>query len=106
MRPAQGGRLGRRRRDPQAAGLVDLVADALARSPKLEELAGRVADSGGGRWTRRRADQLLWLVTGTDKRDALGRLLGGDDTIPAGRVEARASLVIADDAAALSGERT
>ncbi len=53
-----------------------------------------------------RADQLLWLVTGTDKRDALARLLTGDHTIPAGRVEARASLVIADEAAALSGART
>lgn len=53
-----------------------------------------------------RADQLLWLVTGTDKRDALARLLGGDGTIPAGRVEARASLVIADEAAALSRART
>lgn len=48
-----------------------------------------------------RADQLLWLVTGADKRGALARLLGGDDDIPAGRVEARASLVIADDAALL-----
>jgi 6-phosphogluconate dehydrogenase len=31
--------------------LVDLVADALARSPKLEEFSGRVSDSGEGRWT-------------------------------------------------------
>ena len=31
--------------------LVDLVADALARSPQLEEFAGRVSDSGEGRWT-------------------------------------------------------
>lgn len=53
-----------------------------------------------------RADQVLWLVTGADKRDALARLLGGDDTIPAGRVEARASLVIADDAAVLNAPRT
>jgi 6-phosphogluconate dehydrogenase len=31
--------------------LVDLMADALARSPGLEEFAGRVSDSGEGRWT-------------------------------------------------------
>ncbi|MER5392928.1 hypothetical protein [Saccharopolyspora sp. NPDC002686] len=31
--------------------LVDLTADALARSPKLEEFTGRVSDSGEGRWT-------------------------------------------------------
>ncbi|WP_327002456.1 decarboxylating 6-phosphogluconate dehydrogenase [Dactylosporangium sp. NBC_01737] len=31
--------------------LVDLTADALARSPRLEDFAGRVSDSGEGRWT-------------------------------------------------------
>ncbi|MFE9255330.1 phosphogluconate dehydrogenase (NAD(+)-dependent, decarboxylating) [Streptomyces sp. NPDC006879] len=31
--------------------LVDLVADALARSPELAEFTGRVSDSGEGRWT-------------------------------------------------------
>jgi 6-phosphogluconate dehydrogenase len=31
--------------------LVDLVADALARSPRLDDFAGRVSDSGEGRWT-------------------------------------------------------
>jgi 6-phosphogluconate dehydrogenase len=31
--------------------LVDLIADALARSPGLEGFAGRVSDSGEGRWT-------------------------------------------------------
>jgi len=31
--------------------LMDLVADALARSPDLEGFAGRVSDSGEGRWT-------------------------------------------------------
>jgi 6-phosphogluconate dehydrogenase len=31
--------------------LVDLTADALAKSPTLEEYAGRVSDSGEGRWT-------------------------------------------------------
>jgi 6-phosphogluconolactonase len=46
-----------------------------------------------------RADQLLWLITGVDKRDALARLLAGDTSIPAGRVEAGHSLVLADAAA-------
>jgi 6-phosphogluconate dehydrogenase len=31
--------------------LVDLIADALARTPRLEEFTGRVSDSGEGRWT-------------------------------------------------------
>lgn len=46
-----------------------------------------------------RADQLLWLVTGEDKRSALSALLRGDTTIPAGAVEVPASLVMADRAA-------
>jgi 6-phosphogluconolactonase len=47
-----------------------------------------------------RARQLLWLVTGEDKKTALAGLLAGDTTIPAGRVEAAASLVLADRDAA------
>ena len=31
--------------------LVDLTADALAKSPQLEQYEGRVSDSGEGRWT-------------------------------------------------------
>jgi 6-phosphogluconolactonase len=46
-----------------------------------------------------RADQLLWLVTGGDKRSALAALLRGDTSIPAGTVTAGASLVMADEAA-------
>jgi 6-phosphogluconolactonase len=46
-----------------------------------------------------RARQILWLVTGSDKKGPLARLLAGDTTIPAGRVEAAASLVLADRAA-------
>ena len=41
-----------------------------------------------------RARQILWLVTGEDKQEPLAKLLAGDTTIPAGRVEAAASLVI------------
>jgi 6-phosphogluconolactonase len=47
-----------------------------------------------------RADQIMWLVTGADKRDALAKLLAGDESIPAGRVLATRSLVLADAAAA------
>jgi 6-phosphogluconolactonase len=43
---------------------------------------------------------VFWLVTGEDKRDALSRLLEGDRSIPAGRVDARDGVVIADRAAA------
>jgi 6-phosphogluconolactonase len=46
-----------------------------------------------------RAGQILWLVTGQDKEEPLGRLLAGDESIPAGRVEAAHSLVLADAAA-------
>jgi 6-phosphogluconolactonase len=46
-----------------------------------------------------RANQLLWLVSGEDKVEALAKLLDGDESIPAGRVEAGASLVMADRAA-------
>ena len=46
------------------------------------------------------ADQILWLVTGADKKEPLTQLLAGDTTIPAGRVQAGASLVLADRAAA------
>jgi 6-phosphogluconolactonase len=46
-----------------------------------------------------RADQLLWLVTGEDKRSALSALLRGDMNIPASGVEAAASIVMVDRAA-------
>jgi 6-phosphogluconolactonase len=47
-----------------------------------------------------RAEQLLWVISGADKRDALTKLLAGDASIPAGRVTADRSTVIADAAAA------
>ncbi len=47
-----------------------------------------------------RAEQIMWLVTGKDKREALARLLSGDHSIPAGRVTAARSLIFADAAAA------
>jgi 6-phosphogluconolactonase len=50
-----------------------------------------------------RARRLLWVVSGADKAGALARLLGGDRSIPAGRVEAPASTVLADAAAFPAG---
>jgi 6-phosphogluconate dehydrogenase len=40
-----------RRGSVVSSWLLDLTADALARSPELEEFGGRVSDSGEGRWT-------------------------------------------------------
>jgi 6-phosphogluconolactonase len=46
------------------------------------------------------ARRVLWLVTGEEKRDVLAKLLAGDRSIPAGRVENEAMTVVADEAAA------
>ena len=46
-----------------------------------------------------RADQLLWLVTGEDKRRPLAQVLAGDPSVPGGRVVAARSLVLCDTAA-------
>jgi 6-phosphogluconolactonase len=47
-----------------------------------------------------RARKTLWLVTGEDKREALAKLRAGDASIPAGRVDSRDGLIVADRAAA------
>jgi 6-phosphogluconolactonase len=49
-----------------------------------------------------RANQLLWLIAGADKKTPLTQLLAGDESIPAGRVVAASSLVMADNAALAS----
>lgn len=46
------------------------------------------------------ARQVLWLVTGEEKRDALAKLLDGDRSIPAGLVRNETMTVVADEAAA------
>jgi 6-phosphogluconolactonase len=46
-----------------------------------------------------RARQILWLVTGDDKKLPLNKLMTGDTSIPAGNVNANASVVMADKAA-------
>jgi 6-phosphogluconolactonase len=47
-----------------------------------------------------RANELLWLISGVDKKEALAKLLASDTSIPAGRVTARHSTILADAAAA------
>jgi 6-phosphogluconolactonase len=47
-----------------------------------------------------RARKVLWIVTGREKVEMLGRLRRGDASIPAGRVQRDAALVLADRAAA------
>jgi 6-phosphogluconolactonase len=46
------------------------------------------------------ARQILWLVLGEGSREALAKLLAGDTSIPAGRVENDNMLLVADEAAA------
>src|SRR5215213_7075262 len=41
------------------------------------------------------ASQILWLVTGASKQEALGKLLSGDESIPAGRVRNGSIVVVA-----------
>ena len=50
--------------------------------------------------TLNRARQILWLVTGEDKVDALRRLREGDQSIPAAWISTTNALVLADAAAA------
>jgi 6-phosphogluconolactonase len=45
------------------------------------------------------ARQILWLVTGESKREALGKLLAADPSVPAGRVRNASMAVVADEAA-------
>ena len=47
-----------------------------------------------------RSRRILWLVTGSEKVSMLPRLLKGDLTIPAGRINGHLALVLADRAAA------
>ncbi len=41
-----------------------------------------------------------FLVGGADKREIVGRILAGDESLPAARVRARETVLIADEAAA------
>jgi 6-phosphogluconolactonase len=76
----------------------------------LEVSDRRVAVTGGEYQGHRRmtltypaidsARQVLWLVTGAEKREPLAKLLAGDPSIPAGRVRNEEMIVVADEAAA------
>jgi 6-phosphogluconolactonase len=46
------------------------------------------------------AHQILWLAVGEEVRDAVAKLLAGDTSIPAGRVENENMLLVVDEAAA------
>jgi 6-phosphogluconolactonase len=48
------------------------------------------------------AREILWLVTGEEKRDPLQKLLAADPSIPAGRVRNDSMFVVADSAASPS----
>jgi 6-phosphogluconolactonase len=47
-----------------------------------------------------RSRRILWLVTGSEKVEMLGRLRKGDSSIPAGRIRQDQAIVFADQAAA------
>jgi 6-phosphogluconolactonase len=86
------------------------TASLVSGDPVLEVTDRLVALTGGEYQGRRRmtltypaladARRVFWLVAGEDKRDALDKLLAGDPSIPAGRVEATDALVLSDRAAA------
>jgi 6-phosphogluconolactonase len=85
------------------------TASLVPGDPVLEVMDRDVAVTGEYQGRRRmtltyptlnRARQVLWLVTGEDKVDALGRLRAGDRSIPGGQVDAASQLVVADAAAA------
>jgi 6-phosphogluconolactonase len=86
------------------------TASLVPGDPVLEVRDRRVALTGGEYQGHRRmtltypaiddARQVLWLVTGAEKRGALAKLLAGDPSIPAGRVANENIVVVADEAAA------
>jgi 6-phosphogluconolactonase len=100
---------------PEQLGLVHLglgpdghTASLIPGDPVLDVSDRDVAVTGEYQGRRRmtltypvlnRARQILWLVTGDDKVDALARLRAGDPSIPAGRVSIANALVVADEAA-------
>jgi 6-phosphogluconolactonase len=47
-----------------------------------------------------RARCILWLVTGPEKAEILQRLVSGDESIPAGRIQRNMAVVLADRSAA------
>lgn len=86
------------------------TASLVPGDPVLEVSDRRVAMTGTEYQGHRRmtltypalaeARQIVWLVTGPDKREPLQKLLAGDESIPAGRVRNENVIVVADEAAA------
>lgn len=85
------------------------TASLTPRDPVLNVIDRDVATTGVYQGRRRmtltypildRSRRILWLVTGSDKRDALRRLREGDRSIPAGRVRQESAIILADRAAA------
>ena len=46
--------------------------------------------------TLARADRVVWVVTGPEKRDALGKLIAGDRSIPATHIAATDQVIVTD----------
>jgi 6-phosphogluconolactonase len=90
------------------------TASLVPGDPVLEVRDLDVALTGGEYQGRRRmtltypaidrSRELIWLVTGESKVEPLQLLLAGDPTIPAGRVRAERSLILADRVAAGESE--
>ncbi len=91
-------------RDGHAASLVpdDPVLEVMDRSVALTDVYQGRRRMTLTYPTLNAARDVLWLVTGEDKIDALRRLRAGDTSIPAGRVAAASQLIVADAAAAVS----
>ncbi|MGE0068287.1 MAG: 6-phosphogluconolactonase [Solirubrobacterales bacterium] len=86
------------------------TASLVPGDPVLEVSDRRVAMTGGEYQGHPRmtltypaingARRILFLVTGAEKREPLAKLMAGDHSIPAGRVENAEIVVVADEAAA------
>ncbi len=85
------------------------TASLIPRDAALLTASRDVAVSGPYEGSRRmtltypmlnRAREILWLVLGEDKAAMLQRMMAGDASIPAGRVETSRAIVVADKAAA------
>jgi 6-phosphogluconolactonase len=79
------------------------TASLVPGDPVLDVVDRDVAATGAYQGHRRmtltfaaldRAREVLWLVTGSDKDEALARLRAGDAGIPAGRVRSRRQLLL------------